>query len=337
MAVRFAAAGRSWLQRSLRGQITRCSGSSNSSRTFSATTDVQGIGASASATGRPQLTREPRYGSSLFYGIPIAVTFSLGVWQVCRLERKKKLIAERAESLAAEPCSALMLRESSDVMDHRRVSLSGRLVHGREMLVGPRSAPKDTPSPVLQWGGTSGFQVITPFISDDGDIFLVNRGWVPQRLAHHVKRVGAAVTPHTFLQRVDNATVMQDYGDGEQDGIGGSESARVSFTAIVRGEDEKNRFTPENSPQTSEWFYVDADAMAEAAGVRSGNQGSAPVRVLELVEPLPVYGWPHPRSMADFLEFRTPPSTHVTYAATWFSLCLALSALTRNRLKRVKR
>lgn len=265
----------------------------------------------------------------VFFGMPIAVTFSLGVWQVRRLKRKIRLIEEREKSLKAQALDAAEVFESTRDLDHRRVEISGRFLHDSEMLVGPRSAPKDLPTPVLQWGGSSGLQVITPLKLDDGHVILVNRGWVPQRLSNRSKRPSAAVSPNPFLTRIDDSSAMENYEDDAE-----ATSDRKTFTAIVRGCDEKNRFTPDNKPEKDEWYYVDPLAMMRAAGV--GDADSKAV-VVELLEPLPSSGWPHPRSYDEFLQFRTPPSTHVTYATTWFCLSAALALLTRNRLRELVR
>lgn len=287
----------------------------------------------SSGAGAPHATAEKNAArgtdfspqAALFFGVPIAITFSLGVWQVRRLNRKIALIEERENQLAAEPLSATALFNASTDLDHRRVHVSGRFLHDAEITVGPRSAPKDLPTPVLQWGGSSGLQIITPLQLDDGRVLLVNRGWVPQRLAEPGKRPRAVVSPHPFLTKVDANTPTCDY----EDGVGGK-SAVKSFTAVVRGSDEKNRFTPDNKPEKNEWYHIDPEAMMEAIGL---NDGKGETVVVELLGPLPRGGWPHPRSYEEFLQFRTPPSTHVTYATTWFCLSAALALLTRNRMR----
>lgn len=269
--------------------------------------------------------------SVLFFGFPIALTFSLGVWQVKRLERKKQLIKERELSLHATPIDASQLLAGDSNTDFRRVSISGRFHHNLEMLVGPRSAPKGLPTPVLQWGGSSGLQVITPFELDDGNVILVNRGWIPQRLNERRKRKNPAVNPHPFLLNMDDMET-QSYDD---DDTTQQRTEIKSFTAVVRRRDERNRFTPENAPERNEWFYIDPQQMLEQC---KGVEGTKHPVVVELLEPLSSTGWPHPRGFEEFMQFRTPPSTHVTYATTWFSLSAMLALLTRHRFRtRVRR
>ncbi|CAN8076438.1 unnamed protein product [Agarophyton chilense] len=258
--------------------------------------------------------------SSILFGVPIALTFSLGVWQLYRLRRKHTLIVERQLRLSSAPIDTASLFQHADT-DHRRIQLTGRFLHEHEMLVGPRSAPKHTPMPVLQWGGSTGLQVITPLKTDDGSIVLVNRGWIPQRLSARSRRHNPQLSPYSFITKFDRHATYCDYHDSSV------LSPQVSFVGVVRSTDERNRFTPKNAPSKDEWFYVDANAMLHAHGLEGCE------RLVELVEPHPQAGWPFPRSLESYAEFRTPPSTHITYAVTWFSLSACIALLTRFRAR----
>lgn len=279
---------------------------------------------SASARDRSGASEKSSRSASVLFGVPIAITFSLGVWQLYRLRRKERLIDERKNRLSAPPIEADSLFENADT-DHRRIRLSGQFLHEHEMLVGPRSAPNDVPMPVLQWGGSTGLQVITPFRTADGRIVLINRGWIPQRISIRSRRENAHVNPYAFLTKVDQQTTFHHYSDRSP------RSPQLSFVGVVRNTDERNRFTPENIPAKDEWFYVDADAMLRRQGLEGCD------RIVELVEPYPQGGWPYPRGIELYAEFRTPPSTHITYAITWFSLSACIGLLTRFRVRQKHR
>ncbi|MGB0631113.1 MAG: SURF1 family protein [Alphaproteobacteria bacterium] len=94
----------------------------------------------------------------------------LGIWQLQRLEWKEAIIAERAERAAAAP---LAIGEVPDDtwknFEHRRVTLRGRYLHDREMLIWNKVRH-----------GQTGFDLITPFSLEGGDSVLVHRGWVPR-------------------------------------------------------------------------------------------------------------------------------------------------------------
>ncbi len=262
--------------------------------------------------------------TAIFFGVPVAVTFSLGVWQVKRLERKKELIAAREQTLQLEPLDEEALEDGAGKHDFRRIVLRGELHHGHEMLVGPRSAPAGLPQAALQWGGSSGFLVVTPMRTQAGRVALVLRGWVPVRLVDRERRSTAAVVPLSFIE---DQRPLAEYGDTD-------ECSAVTISGVVRRADEKNRFMPENNPAKNDWFYIDTKAMLKSVGVDVVNDVDVPF--VELAKPLPSNGWPFPRSESDFLSFRTPPSTHVTYAVTWFMLSGALALLSRNRVKHAR-
>lgn len=272
----------------------------------------------------------------LFFGLPVAVTFSLGTWQLQRLRAKRAAIASRAALLAAPPLTLADLAAAPDpsALSYRRVALSAAPRDAAEMLVGPRAPPAALPPPVRQWAGGAGFLVVAPL--DDAPPALAPllvRGWVPQRLADPAARTAAAVVPVDFRDAA---------GGGEEDGVGdagvdggdaggdGGDEEKMMMTAVVRPSAEpRSRFTPENVPATGEWYTVDAPAMAAASGA---PPGARPV-VLELLAPETASGWPFVRPAGEHMQFATDPQTHVVYATTWFSLAAALAALARFRFR----
>lgn len=258
--------------------------------------------------------------SVFLFAAPITLTFSLGVWQLHRLRRKNTLIAQRNHRLQQPPIHLDFLfdHQNSPHTDHRRVHLSGHFLHEHEILVAPRSAPKDIPIPVLQWGGSTGLQVYTPLQTTDGRIVLVNRGWIPQRIASPSRRITAAVSPFSFLTKDSSPAKLQKYHLPDNS---------VSFEGVVTTSQHRNRFTPDNVPAKNHWFYVDPPTMLQSRNLEGCHQ------VVELVEPYPQSGWPYPRGIHLYADFRTPPSTHVTYAITWFSLSACIALLSRFRTR----
>ena len=254
------------------------------------------------------------FSTYLFFGIPVVTTFSLGVWQVYRLNRKYGLIEERTSRLAMPALTEL---DDSEELDYRQIELRGKLIHEEEMLVGPRSAPSSVSTAVLQWGGSTGLLVVTPMKMDDGKVILVNRGWIPQRLCEREKRAKAVINPYSFLE-------LGDEDDESRWGDTSSSDEYVTIRGILRRSDEKNRFTPCNKPQSNEWYSIEPGEM----------RADSSRYVLELTDPKPRNGWPFPRSMDSFVDFRTPPETHMTYAATWFSLSFFLALLSRKRVSK---
>jgi surfeit locus 1 family protein len=295
----------------------------------------------------PPRRRRAESTEALFFGLPVAVTFSLGVWQVRRLQRKRALVASRVASLAEEPLvesdlARILEGETDDParpQDYRHVALKGNFLRGSsdnpdEVLVGPRPAPSDVASSVLQWGGASGLKVVAPFRTEQGRTVLVIRGWIPQRLVKAQERRHAAITPQGRLSPAD--TVSSDAVRED------AESKLITIEGVMRSSrEDRNRFTPDNCPRTGDWFYVDSVQMMDTFGLRGTPPGTdeertlkqEPPWVIELSSPVPPGGWPHPRPSDEYVNFRTPPSTHVIYAVTWFSLSAALALLTRQKYR----
>ena len=107
------------------------------------------------------------------------VLIALGTWQLQRLSWKEGLIADRQAKLALAP---IQVSSPLDVKPaaFRRVAVDGRFLHGKEVLVGPRS-----------FRGRPGWHVITPLQYRSGEIVLIDRGWVPQSRREAVKRQSA--------------------------------------------------------------------------------------------------------------------------------------------------
>jgi len=96
----------------------------------------------------------------------------LGRWQLHRLEFKMSrnhLISGNAAATPVPPTRILRVDHRPPLADQwRRVRATGRYDVAHTLLVRNRT---------LQ--GAVGFDVLVPFVTDDGPALLVNRGWVP--------------------------------------------------------------------------------------------------------------------------------------------------------------
>jgi surfeit locus 1 family protein len=162
---------------------------------------------------------------TLFAAAGVSVLLGLGGWQVQRLQWKEELIAEIVARRAAEPLAALPMTVDP-ALEFRRVALSGRLLHDKEIRLQSRTR-----------GGSSGVELVTPLVLDDGTVVLVNRGWVPAAKAEPAAR------PETR-------------GGGE---------ARIE--GLVRLGERLGWATPVNKPDQGLWFAAVPMAIAEAVGV----------------------------------------------------------------------
>ena len=113
---------------------------------------------------------EPTLGFTLAAAVGLAVTLSLGVWQLERLAWKEGLIQERQAAFERE---AVPLAEVANpaAEPYRRVTLRGIFRHDREFYQG-----------ALSRRGNPGYHILTPLEREGGGVLLVNRGWVPLEL-----------------------------------------------------------------------------------------------------------------------------------------------------------
>lgn len=155
--------------------------------------------------------------------IPVTA-FALGTWQVKRLDWKSKLIAKYEDRLVRDPLPLPphVDPEAIKDFDYRRIYATGHFRHDQEMLIGPRVRD-----------GNDGYLVVTPLEREgDGTTVLVNRGWIPKKFKKQADRPDS--TPQ-----------------GE-----------LTVEGLLREPLKKNWFTPENKPETKEFYFPDVFQMA---------------------------------------------------------------------------
>lgn len=234
----------------------------------------------------PQLVRVNRKHGPWIYvlaAIPITA-FGLGCWQVQRLGWKTELIARFEDRLVQPPLPLPPTVDPKAIhdFDYRRVYATGHYRHDQEMLIGPRVRD-----------GADGYLVITPLEREGGSKILVNRGWI--------------------AKSKKNSPERQQYG------IPGGE---VTVQGLLREPWKKNLFTPENRPETGDWYFPDVEAMA-------GVAGSQPVWIEATMQPDLMMAWDReqkgvPIGRPAEVNLR---NNHTQYIFTWFSLALATSVM----------
>lgn len=210
-----------------------------------------------------------------------ALLLALGVWQLQRLEWKEGLLAEIEARTTAQPVDlkqAIRLADDGKDVNYLRVRVEGSFQHDKERyLYGIAD-------------GKPGWHVITPLKSSDGDVVLVDRGFVPDELKDPAKRQA-----------------------GELQGT-------VAVTGLVRLPETKSMFMPANQPAQNLWFWRDLDGMTQSM-FPTGTQAVAPF-YLELEKSDVPGGWPEGGQTRLAL-----PNNHLQYAITWFCLAIGLLAV----------
>ena len=206
--------------------------------------------------------------------LPILVfLLFLGNWQMERLEWKLGLIDQIETRVFMDPIALPFNTSNPDNMEYLSVEVTGRFVNDQEMTlysVGPN--------------GEAGYDLYTPFKTNDEKLIIINRGWVPERMKDQASR------PETLKH-------------GE-----------LSVTGLLRKPSEKLWYGPENEPQNNNWFYGDLDAMARAHNLN----GVYPMYLYAAVNDNdPMF------PVAGRTEFNIV-NNHLDYAMTWYGLAIVL-------------
>jgi surfeit locus 1 family protein len=208
----------------------------------------------------------------------LAVLIGLGVWQLQRLQWKEGLIAEIEARTKAEPISlgeAVMRARAGEDVSYVRVRLDGQLDNGKERYL---FAVSD---------GTPGWHVITPLTTPEGEVVLIDRGFVPDAFRNPASRPQGELTD------------------------------AVTVTGLVLPPEIQGLFIPDNQIDQNRWFWRDLSAMAKS--MFGGSTKDAAPFFLEAERSDIPGGWPlGGQARLDL------PNNHLQYAITWFALALCL-------------
>lgn len=213
-----------------------------------------------------------------------AVLISLGTWQVRRLAWKEDLIARAAErpNGPVQPLPTASAWASFDVAEgeYRPFRLAGRFQHDKEALVFT-----SLPDPKGKFSGP-GFWIVTPFALSDGGTVLVNRGFAPQG-RHLPADRGETLSPDT-----------------------------VSVVGLMRPDEERGMFTPEDRPDQNVFY---ARRIADLAAAKGLSPPVAPFTIDLVVAEAPPGGLPQAGETR-----MTFANNHLQYAFTWYGLAAVL-------------
>lgn len=208
----------------------------------------------------------------------LAVLIGLGLWQLERLKWKEGLIAQieaRSEGAPITLEEGIAIARKGRDPSYYRLRVEGRFHHAKERYL---YAVSD---------GRVGWHVITPLETADGDMVLVDRGFVPDMLKDPSSRA---------LGQIEDV---------------------VTVRGIVRSPEIQGIFTPDNEPQANRWFWRDLGGLARSL-FPEGTIEVAPFFVEAEKSDVPG-GWPEGGQTR--LEL---PNSHLQYAIIWFLLALCL-------------
>lgn len=178
--------------------------------------------------------------SKSYHLLVIPVTcFGLGTWQIHRLQWKKGKIRELERRTQAELVSLpddILDEGKINEMNYRNVFVKGHFDHSKEIYIGPRPLNKAgqhaSGGGLLSGRSQSGYQIVTPFVLDNGDRILVNRGWVPKSKKDPTSRLEGQILDH------------------------------IKLAGIIRSGERRPQFTPKVADNASDWHYCDVERIA---------------------------------------------------------------------------
>ena len=213
-----------------------------------------------------------------FAAIGLALLIGLGVWQLHRLEWKQGIVAQIEARAKAPPITleqAVARARAGEDVSYLRVQVEGRFDNAKERYL---YAVPD---------GNVGWHVIAPLTTPEGEVVLIDRGFVPDGLKAPASRP-----------------------QGQLEGT-------VAVTGLARQPEAQARFVPDNEPEHNRWFWRDLGAMSKSM-FPAGAPDIAPF-ILEAERSDIPGGWPlGGQTRLDL------PNNHLQYALTWFLLALCL-------------
>jgi surfeit locus 1 family protein len=244
--------------------------------------DQAAVPGSAGKRSKPFLA-----GFAAFLALLLIVLFAgLGTWQVYRLQWKLDLIA-RVEARVhaapvAPPPSARWAGITAAGDEYRRTILRGTYLYDLT-----------TPVQALTEQG-SGYWLLTPLCTDDGQIIIVNRGFIPSELGAPTRYTARKAGPAPCAAAA---------------------SAPSTIVGLLRIGEQGGAFTRNNDPAANRWFVRDIRAIAAARGVPQ----AAPFFIDAAANQNPHDAPDRPVGGLTVVNFA---NSHLVYAITWYALAL---------------
>ena len=212
-------------------------------------------------------------------GIALFVSFlGLGSWQLQRRAWKLALIERVTERVRAEPVAAPARAQWPEINaaqhEYLPVTISGQFLQYKTVLA----------QAATELG--SGFWVMTPLQTADGNQILINRGFVPASERQAWLSEAADATPQTI-------------------------------TGLLRMSEPGGGFLRDNDPANQRWYSRDVAAIAKAQGLSQAAPYFIDQGLPHQPQVQPSQTWP--RAGMTVIVFH---NSHLVYALTWFGMAL---------------
>ncbi len=213
----------------------------------------------------------------------LALLLRLGFWQLSRAEEKREFLLNQQERMQKEELPIAKLLADNKDLRYRRVILEGRYDVKHQFLLDNQFH-----------NGKVGYFILTPFIlATDGQVVLINRGWVL------MNKDRSQLPDIQFMPPAEKLLIVGVINYFPQVGL------------VLEGADEPGKGWP------SVVQLIDTQKITNKL-----NQSILDFQVqLSAEQP---YGYVREWQV----NSRIPPEKHVAYAFQWFALAFTLTLLT---------
>ena len=219
---------------------------------------------------------KPVFWPTVFFVFSLIILVSLGTWQVKRLIWKNDLISFYLKQSTNNIINLHKENFVSEEIEYRKVRLTGKFLNKKEVHITGKT-----------YEGNAGFHVVTPFLMQNGNYALVNRGWVSENYKEAKSRSFSLINEET------------------------------SVIGLIRYPQKKGYFVPENEPDNGFWFTIKPTEIKKhlkidketfiikfyVDALRQEKKINLPIGIKEKI------------------NIR---NQHLSYAITWYSLAIVL-------------
>lgn len=211
----------------------------------------------------------------------------LGNWQLRRLNEKQDFIKSIERNIANPPIALEDFASTPPL--YSKILISGYFIPKKDIfLYGRRSASPEK----------DGYYLISAFAANDGNIYMVSRGWLSQSVKNNINKF----TPS---------------------------QKQISLEAITLPGEKKNFFVPENDKKNNIWFTLDLLMATKVIDTTVTNFYLMQINAQNLPSGIKPLRTTHLNKVRN---------DHLEYAITWYSLaaCLVLMFIIYSRKSAVK-
>ena len=213
--------------------------------------------------------------------IGLVILIMLGNWQMQRMTWKENLIATVEQRLKLEPIAFAALKERAAAgrdIRYQPVTVTGVFEHEAERHY------------FLPFKGKVGWHILTPLKTSGGDVVLIDRGFVPDKLKDQSLR---------------------------KDGL---PTGALTITGLARSFEEARLFTPENDVANNKWYWRDGPGLYQSISAQT-KVTPLPFMIDEATK-ASSGAWPRPGvTRVSFHQ------KHFGYALTWYGLAATLAGV----------